>query len=140
MDTFWLNRSKRIFVANGNTAYAMCFGASDYPVIQKFVRVGTSVEGKESNWAYVETFQLHQNYPNPFNPQTTIPFDLQKTGPVQVKVFDMTGREVATLVDKVMPAGSHNLTFDAHGLATGTYYYRLMFSGQTLTKRMLYVK
>ncbi len=128
------------FSPDGNTAYVTCFGASNYPIIQKFVRVGTSVEGKESNWAYVETFQLHQNYPNPFNPQTTIPFDLQKTGPVQVRVYDMTGREVATLVDKVMPAGSHNLTFDAHGLATGTYYYRLMFDGQTLTKRMLYVK
>ena len=128
------------FSPDGKTAYTTCFGANTYPAIQKFVKVGTSVDGKESNWAYVETFQLFQNYPNPFNPQTTIPFELQKTGPVQVRVYDMTGREVATLVDKVMPAGSHNLTFDAHGLASGTYYYRLMFNGQTLTKRMLYVK
>lgn len=104
------------------------------------MKVGTGVDEKESNWAYVESFQLFQNYPNPFNPQTTIPFELQKQGAVQVRVYDMTGREVAMLVDKVMAAGSHNLTFDAKGLATGTYYYRLMFDGQTLTKRMLYVK
>ncbi len=128
------------FSPDGKIAYVTCFGASDYAAIQKFVKVGTGVDEKESNWAYVETFQLFQNYPNPFNPQTTIPFELQKNGPVQVRVYDMTGREVAVLVDKVMPAGSHNLTFDAKGLATGTYYYRLMFDGQTITKRMLYVK
>jgi DNA-binding beta-propeller fold protein YncE len=126
------------FSPDGMTAYVTCFGASDYPAIQKFTRVSTSVEGKESNWAYVETFQLFQNYPNPFNPQTTIPFDLKNPGQVQIKVFDMMGREVATLVDKFMPAGSHNLVFDARGLASGTYYYRLIFGGQTLTKRMLF--
>lgn len=108
--------------------------------VQKFIGVDTSVDGKESNWAYVETFQLHQNYPNPFNPQTTIPFELQKPGRVLVVVFDMMGREVKTLVDQVMPAGAHNLTFDATGLSTGTYYYRLKFDDQVVTKRMLFVK
>lgn len=128
------------FSPDGNFAYAMCFGASDYPVVQKFMRVGVSVDGRESNWAYVETFQLHQNYPNPFNPQTTIPFELQKPGRVLVVVFDMMGREVKTLVDQVMQAGAHNLTFDATGLSTGTYYYRLKFEDQVVTKRMLFVK
>jgi hypothetical protein len=117
-----------------------CFGDVTYPAVQKFINVGTGVDDKESNWVHVETFQLFQNYPNPFNPQTTIPFDLKSPGQVQVKVFDMMGREVATLVDQVMPAGSHNLVFDAKGLATGTYYYRLIFGGQTLTKRMMFVK
>ncbi|MGH7496090.1 MAG: T9SS type A sorting domain-containing protein [bacterium] len=128
------------FSPDGNTAYVTCFGASDYPIVQKFVKVGTGVDDKESGWVHVETFQLFQNYPNPFNPQTTIPFELKNPGQVQVKVFDMTGREVMTLVDHLMPSGSHNLVFDAKGLASGTYYYRLIFSGQTLTKRMLFVK
>ncbi len=128
------------FSPDGKTAYVTCFGASTYPAVQKFVKAGVGVDDKESNWVHVETFQLFQNYPNPFNPQTTIPFDLKNPGQVQVKVFDMMGREVATLVDRVMPAGSHNLVFDAKGLATGTYYYRLVFGGQMLTKRMLFVK
>jgi len=128
------------FSPDGNTAYVTCFGDATYPAIQKFTRVGTGVEGKESNWAYVETFQLYQNYPNPFNPQTTIPFELKSPGQVRVIVFDMMGREVKTLVDSFMPAGSHNLVFDAHGLASGTYYYRLQSGGQTITKRMLFVK
>ncbi len=128
------------FSPNRNIAYVLCFGASDYPIVQKFMRVGTSVEGRESNWAYVETFQLFQNYPNPFNPQTTIPFSLQKQGRVQVVVFDMMGRQVATLVDQMMAPGNHNLKFDATGLATGTYYYRLKFENEVLTKRMLFVK
>jgi len=139
-----MNASERprgiAFSPDGKTAYVTCFGASNYPAVQKFVKVGTSVEGRESNWAYVETFQLFQNYPNPFNPQTTIPFSLQKQGRVQVVVFDMMGRQVATLVDQIMAPGNYNLTFDATGLATGTYYYRLKFENEVLTKRMLFVK
>ena len=128
------------FSPDGNTAYVTCFGASDYAGIQKFQRTGTSVKGRESNWVHVETFQLLQNYPNPFNPQTTIPFELKNTGPVQVKVFDLLGREVVTLVDGVMPAGRHSVVFDARNLASGTYYYRVKIGDQMQTKRMLLLK
>jgi len=128
------------FSPDGNTAYVTCFGGSDYPAIQKFSKTGTSVSGKESNWVHVETFQLFQNYPNPFNPQTTIPFELRQAGQVQVKVFDILGREVMTLVDGQMSAGRHDVVFDARSLASGTYYYRIKFGDRVQTKPMLLLK
>jgi hypothetical protein len=89
-------------------------------------------------------FRLEQNYPNPFNPSTQIQFtvgtqDLASL-PVQLRVFDILGREVAVLVDGLMPAGAHQVSFDASGLASGIYIYRLESAGQSLTRRMILIK
>ena len=70
-------------------------------------------------------FALHQNYPNPFNPLTTIRYELPKTCHATLKIFDMLGREVAVLVDEQKPAGIYQVTFDAHSLSSGIYFYRL---------------
>ncbi len=70
-------------------------------------------------------YLLGQNYPNPFNPSTTIEFALPAAGPVLLQVFDLTGREVATLIDTPMPAGTHSVHFEASALASGLYVYRL---------------
>ncbi|MEM1127268.1 MAG: T9SS type A sorting domain-containing protein [Bacteroidota bacterium] len=87
-----------------------------------------------------ESFELHQNYPNPFNPTTTISFDLPDTAPVTLKVYDLMGREVITLVDGVMDAGVHEVYFDAGTLASGTYLYRLTTPQQAFVKQMMLVK
>ena len=72
-----------------------------------------------------ETMSLDQNYPNPFNPATTIGYRLSTVSPVRLSVYDVLGREVALLVDAVQSPGRHLAQFDAHGLASGVYVYRL---------------
>jgi Zn-dependent M28 family amino/carboxypeptidase len=73
----------------------------------------------------ISGFNLYQNYPNPFNPITTIEFDLPKTGEVTIKIFNILGQEVATLVMEKLAAGSYKYIFDASGLVSGVYLYRL---------------
>ncbi len=87
-----------------------------------------------------DKYALHQNYPNPFNPSTQISFDLTKAGHVSLKVFDLLGREVQTLVDEVQPAGTHSITFDGTGLPSGIYLYRLQAGDFTMTKKMVLLK
>ena len=70
-------------------------------------------------------FALHQNYPNPFNPSTIIRYELPTTSHVTLKIFDLLGREVALLVDEEKQAGVYQVTFNAHSLSNGVYFYRL---------------
>jgi hypothetical protein len=75
--------------------------------------------------AVPQEFALLQNYPNPFNPETTIPFALAQRSQVTLKVFDLLGRNVATLVNGAMNAGQHSVSWNASQLASGLYFYRL---------------
>jgi hypothetical protein len=88
----------------------------------------------------VTDFELHQNYPNPFNPSTQITFDLAESGSVSLKVHDMTGREVATLVNGHTAAGTHSVTFEAAGLPSGTYLYTLRAGNYHESKKMVLMK
>jgi hypothetical protein len=83
---------------------------------------------------------LSQNYPNPFNPTTQVTFALPSQMDVSVEVFDMLGRNVATLSRGVMPAGSHTVDFDASRLTTGMYVVRLNAQGVSLSRKMMLVK
>jgi hypothetical protein len=85
-------------------------------------------------------FVLDQNYPNPFNPSTTISFSLPAASDVNLKVYNILGQELATLVDGPMDAGQHNVVFDAGGLATGMYLYRLSTGAKVETRKMMLVK
>lgn len=85
-------------------------------------------------------FALSQNYPNPFNPTTTIRYELPVASEVSLKVFDMLGREVATLVSGRQAAGVYQVQFNASGLASGTYLYRLQTPMFSDTKKMMLVK
>jgi hypothetical protein len=84
--------------------------------------------------------KLHVNYPNPFNPVTTIKYDLSANTHVSLKVFDMLGREVATLVDEVQDAGYRSVEFDAGQLSSGLYFYRLNAGNYSAFKKMMLVK
>ncbi|MCH8523140.1 MAG: M12 family metallo-peptidase [Balneolales bacterium] len=83
---------------------------------------------------------LSQNYPNPFNPATNIRFSLPESSPVQLRVFDVTGRVVSTLVNEVRGAGEHQVAFDASALSSGVYMYELRTSEATITRKMLLLK
>ena len=85
-------------------------------------------------------FELFESYPNPFNPTTTIGFALPEQAPVQLTIYDMMGREVANLVQAVLSAGTHEVVFDAEGLPSGTYLYRLDTPQGSFTQKMLLLK
>ncbi len=86
-------------------------------------------------------FMLEQNYPNPFNPSTTIAYQVSQAGPLAVRVYDLQGRLVATLANGDHAAGTHQVTWDAANMASGTYFYRIEAGGQTLAaKKALLVK
>lgn len=86
-------------------------------------------------------FTLGQNYPNPFNPTTTIEFTIPADGRVVLKVYDLTGREVATLVDQEMKAGVYQqVVFDASRLASGVYVAGLQAAGRQLMSKLILLK
>lgn len=85
-------------------------------------------------------YSLTQNYPNPFNPVTNIKFSLPTGGLVKLVIFDIMGREVATLINKDMNAGSYTADFDASSLSSGVYFYKLTSGSFTDTKKMMLVK
>ena len=87
-----------------------------------------------------DEFQLSQNYPNPFNPETTIKFKLQRSGHTLLTVYNLKGEKVARLVDGEMNAGSHSISWNAAGTASGVYFYRLSQDGTVTTKKMLLLK
>jgi hypothetical protein len=86
------------------------------------------------------TYSLEQNYPNPFNPATTIRYQLPKDGMVTLKVYDILGAEVATLVNEEKVAGKYEVNFDASSLACGVYIYRLSINDYINVKKMVLVK
>jgi len=86
------------------------------------------------------TFKLEQNYPNPFNPSTKIEFSIPAQSQVELKVFNILGQEVSTLVNESLKAGNHVVTFDASRLATGVYLYRIKAGSFVSTKKMLLLK
>lgn len=85
-------------------------------------------------------FTLNQNHPNPFNPSTTIEYSIPRSGYVELKVYDMLGREVATLVNAFQEAGLHIVDFYAGNLASGIYFYRISSGGFQEVKRMILIK
>ncbi len=87
-----------------------------------------------------EKFSLSQNYPNPFNPTTNIKLQIAKTGFVKLTVFDVNGRETELLVNEQLNAGEYNVDFNASGLTSGVYFYRLETAGFTDVKKMILVK
>ncbi len=86
------------------------------------------------------TFSLDQNYPNPFNPSTVIQYLIPQSGYVTLEVFDLLGRSVRTLVSGEQGFGPHSVRFDATGLASGVYFYRLKAGGLTLTKKLMVLR
>ena len=83
---------------------------------------------------------LFQNYPNPFNPTTQITYQLSEPGFVRLIVYDVLGREVATLIDDYQAVGNHSINFDASRLASGLYIYRLTSGANSISKKMLLLK
>lgn len=133
-------------MAISSDGFGMVLGAFDrggLPGIQYFERdellvIDTSVDEVLSE--VPAGYDLGQNYPNPFNPATQINFEIGQSGMVTLKVYDVLGREVATLVNDNLQAGSHTASFDATSLSSGTYIYALEANGIRMSRKMMLVK
>jgi hypothetical protein len=101
---------------------------------------GTMFATDEPNLNTPYEFSLSQNYPNPFNPVTTINYTLASSGKVELKVYDILGREVQTLVNDIQNAGSHTVNFNAVNLSSGVYFYRITSGNFSDIKKMVLVK
>jgi photosystem II stability/assembly factor-like uncharacterized protein len=95
---------------------------------------------QQSSGSVIKEFTLLQNYPNPFNPSTTINYRIPRSGFVTLKVYDILGKEVATLVNEEKPAGSYEIEFSADKLPSGVYYYQLKTGSFIKTKKMVLLK
>ncbi len=109
------------------------------PVTGNFVALFTKVE-KDETAGIPTSFMLHQNYPNPFNPMTTITYDIPVRANVKLVVYNILGQEVATLVNEVQEPGRYNVKFDASGLPSGVYFYKLEAGKYVDVKKMVLVK
>jgi hypothetical protein len=90
--------------------------------------------------AKVYEFKLYQNYPNPFNPSTNIGFRISESGLISLKIYDVLGREVTTLVNEEKPAGTFEVTWNAVNVPSGVYFYQLKEGSYTATKKLLLLK
>ncbi|MEJ2051384.1 MAG: T9SS type A sorting domain-containing protein, partial [Calditrichota bacterium] len=116
---------------NNNKGFAV-FPLSSLPL---------GVSDKQGSQSLPNKFSLSQNYPNPFNPTTTINFNLPKASNVTLKIFNILGEEVATLVSKRLPAGSHSYQWSrTGGIASGIYLYRLRAGNFVETKKMVLLR
>ena len=119
-----------------NVIRVMTHGNGAYE--RKFLSQITSDSEDEPNT--LSGFKLEQNYPNPFNPVTSMQYAIGNGQFVIVKVYDLLGKEITTLVNQEMPAGIHKLEFDGTGLPSGTYFYRLEAGNYVETKKMVLLK
>jgi hypothetical protein len=101
---------------------------------------GLPTSDEDGNGDLPSVFALGQNYPNPFNPTTVIPYELATAGQVRLSVFDVTGRQVALLVNAEQSAGRRQVSFNAAGLPSGVYMVRLEAGGQIMTKKLTLLK
>ncbi|MCK4579061.1 MAG: T9SS type A sorting domain-containing protein, partial [Candidatus Marinimicrobia bacterium] len=98
------------------------------------------LEAKATSQTLPEHYALAQNYPNPFNPVTRINYEMPVAGDVRIEVYNLLGRNVATLIKGSVVAGRHEVEFDGSQLASGVYFYRMKTNGTTITQKMLLLK
>ena len=104
------------------------------------IKYGSTIGIEPVSGTLPEKFELSQNYPNPFNPSTNINFSIPVSGKVKLSVFDVSGREVAVLVNKDLAAGTYKADFNASMLSSGVYFYRINAGDFTDVKKMMLVK
>jgi len=129
---------REVFFINDNEGWIVG-GGTGYPgVILHTTNGGVVTNINQTN--IVREFELHQNYPNPFNPNTIIRYQVPERSFVTLKVFDVLGNEVTTLVNEELSAGKHETVFDASQLSSGLYFYQLKAGNFTETKKMILIK
>ena len=115
---------------------------SDNWTLSNFITKGlpNTLTDVEENGTIITEFNLQQNYPNPFNPSTTIKFSIPASGFVTLKIYDILGKEVSTLVNENKTSGVHQVSFNAAGLSSGVYFYELKMENFVSVKKLLLTK
>ncbi len=108
--------------------------------ILKTTNGGVTFIDEDTNEIIVKEFELFQNYPNPFNPTSTIKYQIPELDFVTLKVYDVLGNEIATLVNEEKPAGTYEVEYKGSGLPSGIYFYRLQANTFVETKKMVLIK
>ena len=101
---------------------------------------GTSWVDQNTGHVYLSEYKLSQNYPNPFNPSTIIEFQIPSSEFTTLKVYDILGKEVSTLVSRKLNSGNHTYTFDGRNLASGIYYFSIQAGEFQDVKKMILIK
>ncbi|MBM4157412.1 MAG: T9SS type A sorting domain-containing protein [Ignavibacteria bacterium] len=127
---------KSVFPVNFDTAYICGYNGK----ILKAIRGGNVIGVNKISSGIPNDYCLSQNYPNPFNPETIIKFSVPETKLITLKVFDILGREVETIINQTLQPGTYEVTFNGNYLSSGIYYYRLITDNYIETKRMTLVK
>lgn len=132
-------------IYSGNNIIYPTYDFSDNSLLVTFYHANTWARvplstGINDPKEYVSDFHLYQNFPNPFNPSTTIKYHLTKNNSVSLKVFDLMGREIKTLVNKRQKAGDYEVSFDGSEFPSGVYLYKLETNGLSETRKMMLVK
>ena len=124
-----------------NNAIVLSYNLVKKDIACNFVSLDKIITSVEPGASQVqEKFYLNQNYPNPFNPNTTISFSLPSQLYVSLKVFDNIGREVASLISGELSAGAHSIVWDAEGIPSGVYFYRLQTYKFSETKKLILLR
>lgn len=109
--------------------------------VQNIVFTDNPVSVSNTNQININSYQMSQNYPNPFNPETSIKLDIPVSGKVSLKVYDVSGKLVTTLIDKTMqPVNNFEVKFNGTNLPSGVYFYSLQTEGRVITKKMILQK
>ena len=127
---------KRISVYNNNIGTIM----ADSGLSITAARDSSFFTGVEDEPKPISSYSLSQNYPNPFNPSTKINYSIPKSGMVTIKIFDMLGQEILTLVDEEKPVGNYEIEFISSSLSSGVYFYQLKAGSFTDTKKLILLK
>ncbi len=138
--TSWLEETIYVNLYKGNDTIQMQMFWGYMDVDYLAVPSSFILTSVKSSSQTPSTFSLSQNYPNPFNPATLINYSLARSGSVKLAVYDVLGREVATLVNEKQNAGEYNVRFDGRMLASGMYFYRIEAGSFTQVKKMLLLK
>lgn len=132
MPNTWFNNDPSIGTA--------LYSASDHLPVYVDLNFGVAPVGVEEVKGLPKQYELRQNYPNPFNPSTEISYTIPSNSMVNIKVYDLTGREITTLVNEVKSAGTYKVKFDAGNLPSGIYLYSLQANGNMQMKKMILLK
>ncbi|MDX1700558.1 MAG: T9SS type A sorting domain-containing protein, partial [Melioribacteraceae bacterium] len=134
-------KSRPMFVDINNDGYDDFIVGSTEGGIHYYQRnIETFVDEKLLSGTHNPSFALLQNYPNPFNPSTRIKYSIPKHSNVTLKIFDVLGSEVTTLVNKEQTQGNYEFEFDGGELTSGIYFYRLLVGDYMETKKMILLK
>ena len=129
-------------IVDGNTSFTLAPGEFRIYTTKQFEtpEMGIATSNDVDDLTGPESFRLYNNYPNPFNPSTTIKFDVAESAQVQLEVFDILGRKVASLVNERKAVGNYTVTFDASSLSSGVYFARFTAGAKVQVQKMTLLK